>query len=130
MRSRACPGQRHPAAGFERCVDGVTQQIDEDLLELIAVALNLHLRAGSYYWRQALLQARDLANPDACTHWRQVRPWQSGQTRVSTHEAAQTLAARSNNRQATNGVVAPVVRQGFAPDHRFQAPGDGLDGRQ
>ena len=56
--SVARPADRDAAAGLERRVDGVAQQVDQQLLELIGVGADREVRA-----RRAMRTARRVSTP-------------------------------------------------------------------
>src|SRR5256885_13160698 len=59
LRCAGAPRNHHSAARLQRGVRGIADQIDEQLIELIRVRLDVHLRAGRHTDRDAFLQGRD-----------------------------------------------------------------------
>ena len=79
----ALPADAHAAAGFTDGVDGVANQVDEELLELIAVALDRDSGTRHDLDMVRLLQRSDAIDERADVERRQLRRWQFREARVA-----------------------------------------------
>src|SRR6266542_4266921 len=83
------PADLHAAAGFERCVVSITQQVDQQLVELIQITGNAQRRTGSERYPQPCLHSGISADPLLHVYGLESRLWQPGQPAVGLHETAE-----------------------------------------
>ena len=112
------PADPHAAAGLPHRIDGVAEQVDQQLLELIAVALDRQPRAAGDLDVVPLLERDDAIDDRADVERRELRRRQLGEPRVGAHEPAERLRARADHAEAALHVVAPVGRRRLALDDR------------
>ena len=91
---RRFPADADAAASFERSFDGIMNQIDEQLIELIGIGLDAQIGPGHHGDFHARLEAHNAANPRAHFHRLHHRRRQFGEARIGVHEIAPRLSER------------------------------------
>ena len=125
-----CQPTRTVPPGLVDGVHGVANQVDQQLLELVGVALDGERRAGGDLDVVRLLERRDAIDEPGDVDRRQLRRRQLREPGIGAHEPAQRLGTRGDDVQAALHVVAPVGGRRLAVDDRREAAGDRLDRRQ
>jgi hypothetical protein len=110
------PADPDAAARFARRVDGVAHEVDQELLELIAVGVHGHQR--SWLDRNPLvsLEPHDARDKGGDVERRELGRRQPGEAGVRRHEPAQRLRSRGDDGEPTQRVVAPVAGRRLALD--------------
>ena len=126
----ALPADRDAAAGFQRCVDRVVEQIDQELLQLIGIGSNRHFGTGLDRDPEPRLHAGDAAHERGHIDAVDARGGQLRQARVGGGEPTEGVGTRGDHGEAAPHVVGPVVGQIRPRDDRLEASGNRLDGRE
>ncbi len=126
----ARPADADGAAGFEGGVGGVPDEIDQQLLELIAVRFHDHFGAREHLDRQASLDAGDPAHQGSEIDHSPLRRRQAGEPGVGLHEPAQRFGPRRDHVETLPGVLLPVDGTRVARQQAREAPRDRFDRRQ
>src|SRR3954468_16933235 len=124
------PANRYTAAGFADSIDSVSDQIDEQLLELIPISLNGQARPCRNADVMRFFQSDDAIDESGDIEGNELWRRQFREAGIRAHEPAQGLRSRGDHPEAALHVVTPVGRRRLALDNRRKAPGDRLDGRQ
>ena len=128
---RTLPADHHAAAAvFERGLGAVAQQIDEQLLELIAIGVHGQVGSGLHRHRHARLESSHAVH-QRLEHDRGLPGRrQLGETRVGGGETAEGFGARSDHLQTASQVVSEVDRRGVALQQCIERSGQRLDGAE
>src|SRR5262249_21399326 len=121
------PGHERAAAGLQRRVDSVADDVDQQLFQLIPVAFDRQFGSGDQFDLQSGFEAGDAANPGAGVHRLQVGLRQLRELRISGHEAVQSLGARGDDRQAALQILFPIGGALGSRHQALQAPGYRFD---
>ena len=125
-----CQPTLNAAAGFADGVDGVANQVDEELFELIAVSLDRHARTWSHADVMCLLERGDAIDEPRDVERHQLGRRQLRQAGVGAHETAERFGSGPDDGEPTLDIVAPVGRRRLPFDDRREAAGDRLDRRE
>src|SRR6185437_15530495 len=126
--SVAAPTHGHATVSLERRIRAVADEIDQQLIELIAITGNRDGWPRLHAHRHAPLELRDAAYPWFDFHHSATRRGEAREQRVAGHEAAQRLGTSRDHCEAAHRILAPVIGQRRARDQTAQAARNGRDG--
>ena len=124
------PSEADPAPGLAGRIHGVPHEVDEELLELVAIRVDGHGRPGLNRDPFVPFEADDPLDERRNVERRELRRRQAGEPRIGGHEPAQRLRACRDDGQAPERILLPVFGRRVSLQERRQAAGDGLDRRQ
>ena len=120
-RALDAPLHLRESAGFLRRVEGVAHEVDEQLLELIGIGADDHVRAADHRQQRRRLQRRDPLDHGTDGHVLDGRRRQFRERRVTAQEPVQGLGPRLDDTKPTPHVVARARR----PSARVRRTGPG-----
>ena len=104
------PADTHSLSAVrKRSIDGVSQEIDEHLLELIGVSIEKNLRAMVKLHDHALLEMHDAFDELCELNEFKLRRRQLGKEPVGLHKAVQRVSAAFDDAEST----VQIVQHGF-----------------
>jgi len=130
MMAIDAPGDPHATAGLHRGVRRVANQIDQHLLDLIAIGADRALRSWDRHDPESRLQTDDPPDDRRQIDGAQPRLRQTCEPRVSLHEPAQGIGAPRDHGQPLSQVILPIGQPGFPLERRFKTPRDRTNGCQ
>ena len=108
--ARGPPAHAHAAAGLQRRIHRVADEVDQELVELVAVGGDDDRRPVFDRHFEPRLQRGRPADPDTHLQRRQPRLRQAGELRVGGHETGQRLGAPFDDLKPRAQVLLPVGR--------------------
>ena len=121
-------GAHRLTAVGQRGIDGIGQQIDQHLLQLVGIGIESDGGPGIELDRKALLEKGDAFHQGREHDGLEARRGQLRQLPVGLHEAMQRVGAALHDAETAAKVVEVGCVAAEAIDARQQAAGDGLDG--
>src|SRR6185503_11799064 len=117
----------HCASCFKRGIDGVSDKIDQELFQLIAIRADRDLRSAVKIYSHSSLEADYSFNKRADVERLLLWLRKPGHSRIRVHESIQRFGSRCDHSQATLHVVLPVGGPGLARDQSLQASRNRFD---
>ena len=105
MSAFSGPAHLNAAAGFECRVRRIPNQVNQQLLQLVGVGRNHHLRTFRYVDLHTRLKFHRPADPFRDVYRQQLRLWQTRKLRVRGHEPPKRLGARTNDAQTLPQII-------------------------
>ena len=105
-----CQPTRTAPAGLGDGVHGVPNQVDQQLLELVGIALNGQRRAGGDLDVVRFLERRHAIDEASMSIGASLGCGSLARPRMRTHEPAERFRARGDHVEASLHVFAPVGR--------------------
>src|SRR5438270_11709576 len=115
---------------LERRVDGVAYEIDEQLVELIAVRANRDRRSVLDPYRKSRLERGDAPHPRGDVDGGALRRRQPREPRVRRHETHERVGASGDDGEPALGVVVRVRGTGLSVENGLQAARERFDRRE
>src|SRR5688500_1885187 len=107
---RALPLHPYGALRLDRRLDRIAHEVDQELLELVRIRLNAERWSLPHVDTRSLRQLGDAMHPFRHIDGGYARMWQSRESRVGGHEAAERLRARADDGEAALDVLQPIIR--------------------
>ena len=122
------PAHADAAAGQQRGVRRVADQVDQQLLDLVGVRLDRHLRPLLDVDGEPRLERGGAADQAGELEGGPPRRRQAGEPRVGRHEADQGSGAVADHLEAVPHVLLPVLRRRLAGQQAGERRGHRVDG--
>ena len=124
------PADAGSPSGLRRGIDGVPDQVDQQLIQLIRIGPKPDRPAVSYLHRHPCLETHDFADRVLDEDRALVRGRKPGEPGIGAHEPAQRPGPGGDDAQTVPEVLLPVRVRKVMLQERFETPGNGLDGGQ
>src|SRR5688572_3457316 len=115
---------------LERGVDRVAHDVDEELLELVAVRLNAERWPFTHLDAPPLLERGHAMDPLRHIDGTHARTRKPREARVRRHEAAERFRARADDGESPLEVLQPIIGTRRSSKQVLNASDDGPDGRE
>jgi hypothetical protein len=124
------PANSDSAAGFERRIDRVVEQVDQELIQLISVGLNRYLRTRNQSNRKPRFETDCSSNPCADIDRLKLRLGKPRQTRIRAGETTQRFGAAGYYGQPAPHIFSKVIFVIPMRKHALETAGDRLYWRE
>src|SRR5439155_2370463 len=119
--------QRDRSSRLEAGIHGVAHEVDEELLDLIAVRRKTELGAREDAHAQSRLEPCDAANESTEVERLQARRREPRHLRIGFHETAERAGPRLDHRETAPGVLLPVLGEWAACEEPLEGSGDRMN---